>query len=191
MFSGIIQAKSKILSIQSGTFTVENSFGDTLEVGESIAHDGTCMTIIDFNKESYTFFVMQESFEITNFGEKKPGDFFNVEKSLKLNDAVNGHFVTGHVDTLGTIMKIIQNSDNSIEIFTKFPKKYTNYIIDKGSITINGVSLTVCETGEDYLSVSIIPHTQEVTNLGELKTGDSVNLEFDMVGKYINKIYGK
>jgi riboflavin synthase len=147
------------------------------------------MTITSFDKDKYSFFTMEESLKITNFAQKKQWDFFNVEQSLRLNDAVNWHMVTWHVDTLWEVTNIITNSDKSIEIFISFDSKYKNYIIDKWSITINWVSLTVCQNWDNYLSVSIIPHTQEVTNLWELKNSDKVNLEFDMVWKYINKIY--
>lgn len=191
MFSWIIQAKSKIISAEKWNFTVENNFSEELEIWESIAHDGTCMTITSFDKEKYSFFTMEESLKLTNFSQKKSWDYFNVERSLKLNDAVNGHFVTGHVDTIWEVTKIIKNSDKSIEIFVSFPNKYQNNIIDKWSITINWVSLTICENADNYLSVSIIPHTQEVTNLWLLKVWDNVNLEFDMIWKYINKIHSK
>ena len=191
MFSGIIQAKSKIISADKWNFTVENNFQETLEIWESIAHDGTCMTITEFDSEKYSFFTMQESLRLTNFAEKNNWDYFNVERSLKLNDAVNGHFVTWHVDTLWTVNKIIKNSDDSIEIFITFPHKFENNIIDKWSITINWVSLTICANWPDFLSVSIIPHTQEVTNLWLLQVWDNVNLEFDMIWKYINKIHAK
>lgn len=189
MFSGIIQKKSKIISVDKWNFIVENNFDEMLEIWESIAHDGTCMTIIDFSKEKYSFFVMEESLKLTNFSEKKSWNYFNAERSMKLNDAVNWHFVTWHIDTIWTINQIIKNWDDSIEIFVWFPKKYENNIIDKWSITINWVSLTVCKNWENYLSVSIIPHTQEITNLWELKVWDNVNLEFDMIWKYINKIH--
>lgn len=191
MFSGIIQAKAKILEKQGWNFIVENHFIEPLVIWESIAHDGTCMTITSFDKEKYSFFAMEESFKITNFSEKNYNDYFNVERSLKLNEAVNWHLVSGHVDTLWEVIEIITNSDESIEIFIRFDSKYKNNIIDKWSITINGVSLTICENWNDYLSVSIIPHTQEVTNMWLLKKGNKVNLEFDMIWKYINKIHWK
>jgi riboflavin synthase len=147
------------------------------------------MTITSFDKDTYSFFTMEESLKITNFSQKKQWDFFNVEQSLRLNDAVNWHMVTWHIDTLWDVTDIIINSDQSIEIFVSFDSKYKNYIIDKWSVTINWVSLTVCKNWDNYLSVSVIPHTQDVTNLWELSIWNRVNLEFDMVWKYINKIY--
>ncbi|MDD2870649.1 MAG: riboflavin synthase [Candidatus Gracilibacteria bacterium] len=188
MFSGIVKNKAKILEINNGNFTVENIFGKELKVGVSVAHDGACMTITKSDKDKYSFFVMQESLKKTNFGTKKIGDTFNVESSLKLSDTMDGHFVSGHIDTTGIVEKILENSDLSKYIYIKFDDKYKNLIIEKGSITINGVSLTIVEDGNDYLSVSVIPLTQKITNIGDLKVGDTVNLEFDIFGKYINKL---
>ncbi|MDD3144521.1 MAG: riboflavin synthase [Candidatus Gracilibacteria bacterium] len=188
MFSGIIENKARILNINNGTYTVENIFKKSLKKGISIAHDGACMTIIESDNEKYSFFVMEESIKKTNFKTKHIGDYFNVEGSLKLSDTMDGHFVSGHVDTTGIVEKIIENADNSKYYFIKYDNKYNNLVIEKGSITINGVSLTVVEDGKDYLSVSIIPHTQSITNIGILKVGDTVNLEFDILGKYINKL---
>ncbi len=190
MFSWIIQAKAKILEKKGGDFTVENHFNEPLEIGESIAHDWACMTITSWDKEKYSFFVMEESLDKTNLWEKDTNHYFNVERSLKLSDAVNGHLVTGHIDSTGNVIKIVTHDDESVEIFVEFDSKFKNYIIDKWSVTINGVSLTVCANWDNFVSVSIIPHTQEVTNLGLLEVGNRVNLEFDMIGKYINKIYG-
>ncbi|NVP17495.1 riboflavin synthase [Candidatus Gracilibacteria bacterium] len=188
MFSGIIENKARILDIDNGNFTVENIFKTPLKQGISVAHDGACMTIIDSDEKKYSFFVMQESIKKTNFKTKQIGDFFNVEGSLKLSDTMDGHFVSGHVDTTGIVEKIIENDDGSKYYFVKYDTKYNNLVIEKGSITINGVSLTVVEDAKDYLSVSIIPHTQTITNIGLLKVGDTVNLEFDILGKYINKL---
>ncbi|MDD3793679.1 MAG: riboflavin synthase [Candidatus Gracilibacteria bacterium] len=188
MFSGIIENKARILDIDNGTFTVENIFKKPLKQGISVAHDGACMTIIESDSDKYSFFVMEESIKKTNFKTKKIGDFFNVEESLKLSDTMDGHFVSGHVDTTGTVEKIIENDDGSKYYFINYDFKYNNLVIEKGSITINGVSLTVVDDKKDYLSVSIIPHTQSITNIGLLKVGDTVNLEFDILGKYINKL---
>ncbi|QFR39042.1 riboflavin synthase [Candidatus Gracilibacteria bacterium 28_42_T64] len=191
MFSGIIKDKTKILGINKGVFTVENIFNNdnNLKIGDSVAHDGACMTITEISNEKYSFFVMEESINKTNFSHKKIGDYFNIEGSLKLSDSLDGHFVTGHVDTTGIIKKLDTKNDASKIIHVAFDEKHVNLIINKGSITINGVSLTIVDDGKDFLSVSIIPLTQEITNLGLLKTGDIVNLEFDMIGKYINKIH--
>lgn len=188
MFSGIIEQKAKILNTQNGIFTIENTFQEIPTIGQSIAHDGACMTITEADTEKYSFFAMEESLKITNFWTKKIGDFFNVERSLKVWDRIDGHFVTGHVDTVGKISEIIVNNDQSKIITVHFDTKFHDFIIQKWSITINGVSLTIVAEWIDFLTVSLIHLTQEITNLWNLKVEDSVNLEFDMMGKYISKM---
>jgi len=188
MFSGIIYTQGKILDKQDWLFTVENTLNRDLKIWESIAHDGACMTITQSNKKQYSFFVMQESLDKTNLAQKKIWDTFNIEPSLKMSDSLDGHFVSGHIDSTGKIKDIIQNNDGSKYYFISFDSKYKNLIIEKGSITVNGVSLTVVQDADDYFSISVIPLTQEITNIWNLKIGDTVNLEFDIFAKYINKI---
>jgi len=188
MFSWIIENKSHILNINNWTYTVENIFKKPLKQGISIAHDWACMTIIESDNEKYSFFVMEESIKKTNFKTKHIWDFFNIEWSLKLSDTMDGHFVSGHIDTTWIVEKIIENNDKSKYYFIKYDPKYNNLVIEKWSITINWVSLTVVEDWKDYLSVSIIPHTQSITNIWLLKVWDTVNLEFDILWKYINKL---
>lgn len=188
MFSWIIENKAHILNINNWTYTVENIFKKPLKQGISIAHDWACMTIIESDSEKYSFFVMEESIKKTNFNTKKIWDFFNVEWSLKLSDTMDWHFVSGHVDTTWIVKKIIENNDKSKYYFIKYDTNYNNLVIEKWSITINWVSLTVVEDWKDYLSVSIIPHTQEITNIWLLRVWDTVNLEFDILWKYINKL---
>lgn len=188
MFSGIIKNKAKILDINNWNFTVENIFGNKLEKWISIAHDGACMTITESDNNKYSFFVMEESLKKTNFWKKKIWETFNVEWSLKLSDTLDWHFVSWHIDSTWEVEKIVINKDLSKYIYIKFDEKYKNNIIEKWSITINWVSLTIVEDWNNYLSVSIIPLTQEITNIWDLKVWDLVNLEFDIFWKYINKI---
>ncbi len=185
MFSGIIEKKAKILKIDWGRFTVENTLWIDLKVGQSIAHDGACMTLESFNEESYSFFVMEESLKKTNYRDKKVWENFNVERCLKVDDRIDGHFVSGHIDTTGTVEQVDIQVDNSLILEVSFPKDLSHYTIDKWSITINGTSLTIMDRSVWYIAVSLIPLTQDRTNLWELQLGDSVNLEFDMLGKYI------
>lgn len=185
MFSGIIEHKAKILAIDAGRLSVENTFSDTLQIGQSIAHDWACMTVETFDDDSYTFFAMAESFDKTNFWSKQVWESFNVERCLKIWDRVDGHFVTGHVDTIGAVSVFEQNSDESWRLGIAFDESYSKYVIDKGSITINGTSLTIVAHSSWYLEVCIIPLTLEMTNLWKLKRADRVNLEFDMLWKYI------
>lgn len=191
MFSWIIEQKATILDVKNWVFEVENTFGEIPVIWQSIAHDWACMTITKATLEKYSFFAMEESLKVTNFHTKKIWDFFNVERSLKVWDRIDWHFVTWHIDTIGKIDKIIINDDKSKIIYTKFDEKYINFIIKKWSITINWVSLTIVDAWNDYLSVSLIPLTQEITNLGYLRVWDVVNLEFDMMWKYISKMMWK
>ncbi len=187
MFSWIIEKKAKILAIDKWNFTVENVFDEPLQIGQSIAHDGACMTITSFDNKKYSFFAMEESLKLTNFSTKKLWDFFNVERCVKVWDRLDGHIVSGHIDITWEISKIIKNSDDSLEVFVNFSPDFSKYIIPKWSITINWVSLTIVQEWADFLSISLIPITQEITNLWTLKIWDKVNLEFDIVGKYIYK----
>lgn len=191
MFSGIIEQTSSIVSRNGGIFTVENKFNEPLSIGQSIAHDGACMTITGINSDSYVFFVMQESLARTNFWNKKIGDTFNVERSIRADSRIDGHFVSGHIDTVGTIRKIQDQPDNSHLVRIEFDSRYSTFIIEKWSIAINGISLTIVEAGNDYLTVSIIPHTWNVTNIGKIIVWSKVNIEFDMIGKYIQRLHSK
>lgn len=188
MFSWIIELKSKILNINNWIFEIENHFWNDLQKWQSIAHDWACMTIIDFDEKKYSFFAMEESLKLTNFSSKKPWDFFNIERCVKVWDRIDWHIVSWHIDTTWEVKEIIVNSDNSKEIFVWFDEKFSNYIIPKWSITINWTSLTIVKYSKDFVSVSLIPLTQEVTNLWDLKVWDIVNLEFDLMWKYIAKI---
>ncbi len=185
MFSWIIESQAKILDIKAWEITIENTFTETLEIWQSIAHDWACMTITEFDSKKYSFFAMEESFKKTNFWEKKIWDIFNVERSLSFWWKIDWHFVTWHIDTNWVVDKLDNKLDWSLIIYIKFNKQFQNNVIEKWSISINWVSLTVVENGEDYFSVSLIPLTQDITNLWKLKVWDRVNLEFDMMWKYI------
>lgn len=185
MFTGIIEWKSKIVSINEWKFTIENKFWEDLKIWQSIAHDWACMTIENFNEANYSFFVMQESLNKTNFGEKAVWDYFNIERCLKAGDRIDGHFVSWHIDTTGKISLLNKQDDNSLIIWISFSWEFSKYTIKKWSIAINGVSLTIVDAQNWYVSVSLIPLTQDWTNLGNIKIWDSINIEFDMLGKYI------
>ena len=185
MFSGIIETQAKIIARDKGKFTVENTFPGKLQIGQSIAHDGACMTIESFTDESYSFFVMEESLKKTNFEKKQVWDSFNIERCMKLWDRIDGHFVSGHIDTTWKVTYQEKKEDNSLFIGISFDESFSKYTIEKWSIAINGTSLTIVETKKGYISVSLIPLTQDWTNLWQLSLWDTVNLEFDMLGKYI------
>jgi len=187
MFSGIIENKARIIAIDNGRFTIENSFDEALNLGQSIAHDGACMTLESFDDHQYSFFAMQESFDRTNLWSKQPWDSFNVERCLRVGDRIDGHFVTGHIDTVWKVSVFKQNNDESWKLGINFKPEDSKYIVEKWSIAINWVSLTVVDETPWYLEVCIIPHTLEITNLWQLQVDSRVNLEFDMLGKYILK----
>lgn len=145
------------------------------------------MTLVDITPETYSFFAMEETLKRTNFGTKKVGDTFNIERCLVMDGRLDGHFVTGHVDAIGTVKQVENKSDNSRIITISFPSENAYLMVEKGSITVNGVSLTVVDVGTDFFTISLIPHTLEVTNIGKLAVNDIVNLEFDLLGKYVAK----
>ncbi len=190
MFSGITEIKMPIKKIanQKGNLLAEikKPLKWKLKVGESVLVDGICSTII---KTGANFKVeyMPETLSKTNIGERKIGDNVNLERSLKLNDLLSGHLVTGHIDLTGRVKKI-KNSGNSKVIEFSVDKKFAKYLVNKGSVAVNGVSLTVVKAGNNSFSVSLIPHTLKITNLGGLKIGDTVNLEFDVIAKYLERL---
>jgi riboflavin synthase len=185
MFTWIITHQTTILTIDSGTFTLEKPKDIMLHVGQSVAHDGACMTVIEVTHEIYSFFVMQESFSKTNFWKKKRGDTFNLELCVQASSMLDGHIVTGHVDTTGTISAMTYADDWSKKLTVSFDPQRDINIIPKWSITLNGVSLTVVEVWSGRCTVRLIPLTQQLTNLWTITQGDTINIEFDMLGKYV------
>tara|TARA_B100000700_G_scaffold320595_1_gene418175 strand:+ start:1693 stop:2277 length:585 start_codon:yes stop_codon:yes gene_type:complete len=189
MFNGIIKNTGKINKIYK---TNNNCVLEILskmrftnnEIGSSISCSGTCLTIEEFKKNLVKFYVSKETLSRTNFKYLKKGDVINLEKSLKYGHRVSGHFVQGHVDTTAIVKKILYYGKSWL-INLKIPKKYKKYLVQKGSITINGVSLTIANLSKDGFQIAIIPKTLKLTNLIYLKEKDSVNVELDIVGKYI------
>lgn len=185
MFTGIIEGKAKILEKDGWKFIIENLFPWELNLWQSIAHDGACMSVDSINEKSYSFFMMQESLSKTNYWEKKSWDYFNIERCLKAQDRIDGHFVSWHIDTTWEVSVLEKISDGSLIIWINFDTSFSHLTISKWSIAINGVSLTIVDKKPWYISVSLIPLTQDWTNLWKIKIWDIVNLEFDMLGKYI------
>lgn len=188
MFSGIIEHQARILARDWWIFRVENVFSDGLKEGQSIAHDGACMTLTNITPEYYEFFTMQESLSVTNFDTKKVGDTFNVERCLQLGDRIDGHFVSGHIDIVWKVILTEKQSDGSLLLGVSYESQYDSLVIKKWSITLNGVSLTIVSLDSGSLIVSLIPLTQDWTNLWHLRLGDRINMEFDMIGKYIQRL---
>ncbi len=189
MFTGLIENLGTVDQWQpspnGGVLSIitENSWSD-LGIGESIAVNGCCLTVISFQKNQIVFDVSDETLRKTTFHTLVQGTVVNLERALQVGARLGGHFVLGHVDDVGSIIKINQHA-GSVEYRVKFPKNFANLLIEKGSVTVDGISLTVCDLGPEAFSVYIIPHTILKTNLAKAKEGSVVNLEFDVLGKYI------
>jgi riboflavin synthase len=201
MFTGIIQDTGKITSSSdkgdSKKFFVEvqKRFLSDVKTGDSISVNGACMTVESYSNENFEFTTIAESLKRTNLGHLQKGSYVNLEKSMTMNSKLDGHIVSGHIDTAGLIDKVIENED-SWEFFIKFSSKFSGNIIYKGSIAINGVSLTIAEIVKEgnkntTIRVSIIPHTFNHTNFKFLREGDIINIEFDLLGKYVQRILRK
>ena len=189
MFNGIVQNTGKIYRIfkknNNCVLEVLSKIKFTKsEIGSSISCSGTCLTLEKYNRNLSKFYISKETLNKTIFKSSKKGDIINLEKSLKYGERISGHFVQGHVDTTSTVKKI-DFIGKSWKIYFKLSKKFKKYIVQKGSITINGVSLTIAKIFMDGFQIALIPHTLKLTNLIYLKEKDVVNVEFDVLGKYI------
>ena len=197
MFNGIIYSQGKIKSIRknpryvAGSLVVEiasNIKFKKSDIGESVSCDGVCLTLIRIKKKSFLFYLSKETLSRSNFKNTKIGKSINIEKSLIYGKKISGHYIQGHVDTTSTV-KNIKIIDKSWKVNFTLKKKYKKLLVEKGSISINGVSLTISKITAKGFQTWVIPHTLKLTNLINLKRGDKVNVEFDMIGKYLNNIY--
>lgn len=187
MFTGIIQAVGRVVSLEAGTLVVDAGHLDIagLKIGESIAIDGVCLTLIKAVYSKLTFELSSETMARSSFSGVRAGDNVNLERAMLATDRFGGHIVQGHVDGVGSVVSITPLG-NSIVFRFRIPS--AQYIIEKGSITLNGVSLTVVEPVGDEFNVWIIPHTLANTNLGSLVPGSAVNVEYDVIAKYVEKL---
>ncbi len=192
MFTGLVEELGKVKTIEKGAKSVRITIAakkvlEDVKLGDSIAVNGTCLTAVDFDSTYFTADVMPETVNKTVLAHLRPGDPVNLERTLRLGDRFGGHMVSGHVDSIG---KIIAKDQNDIAIIVKISvtPETSRYIIKKGSIAIDGISLTVVEATDTWFSVSLIPHTAKMTTLGYKRVGDSVNLETDIIGKYVEKL---
>jgi riboflavin synthase len=194
MFTGIIETLAKVESIEKEQsnvhFTFSSSITHELKIDQSVAHNGVCLTVVKLNNLNYTVTAIDETLQKTNLGNLKVGDNVNIERCMPANGRFDGHIVQGHVDETGTVTHIIDNK-GSWTYTIAYQNKSNNMTVEKGSITINGTSLTVVDSKDHSFSVCIIPYTYENTVFKTLKIGDTVNLEFDIVGKYVAKMMGK
>ncbi len=196
MFSGIIEEFAVVVAIQKDRenidFTLRCSFVDELGIDQSIAHNGVCLTVVNIKDGTYTVTAMKETLERSNLGLLKVGDKVNVERSMLMNGRLNGHIVQGHVDETAQCTAVEDANGSTYFTFEykqdKVMARNGYFTVDKGSVTVNGVSLTVCNPTENTFQVAIIPYTFEHTNFCDIKVGSVVNLEFDIIGKYIARL---
>jgi riboflavin synthase len=192
MFTGLVEEKGKLINkIKTGeglrlVLTAQKVFDD-LEIGSSISVNGVCLTVVELKKDSFAVDTIEETLKKTNLGRLNINDNVNLERPLKADARLGGHFVLGHVDTTG-IIESINELSNSHFITISYPESFKKYLIYVGSVAIDGVSMTVAEVNNNSFSVGIIPHTWSETVFSDKKPGDSVNLEFDVLGKYVEKI---
>ncbi|MEK6981064.1 MAG: riboflavin synthase [Thermoproteota archaeon] len=194
MFTGIIEGIGKIEKISKNTknrsaiqMTVNlGKHAKGLKTGQSVALNGVCLTATKLSKSNCIFEMIEETTLKTDLGNLKPGDIVNIERSLKTGDRLEGHFVLGHVDGVGIIKKI-QNKPKEVQVWFEIPKKLSKYVVKKGSIAVDGISLTVVDVKNNLASVCLIPHTIEITNFKTKNVGDKLNIETDILGKYILK----
>lgn len=191
MFTGIIEAAAEVVQMeQRGTnmhFTLDASIAPELKVDQSLAHNGVCLTVVAVNGNQYEVTAIDETLKRTNLGALNIGSRVNLERCLAANGRLDGHIVQGHVDGIGELVNIIDRN-GSWALYFKHEEKPNWVTVEKGSICVNGVSLTVVESSPSTFSVEIIPYTWTHTNLGNLKIGDKVNLEFDILGKYAARL---
>ena len=194
MFTGIIEGTGtveKITKKESNIdFILSCAFTHELKIDQSLAHNGCCLTVVEANDGKYKVTAINETLEKTNLGKWEVGTMVNLERCLKFDGRLDGHIVQGHVDKIGTV-KNIQDLDGSFLITINHEEADEFVTVPQGSITVNGISLTVAESGSGSFSVAIIPYTWEFTNMKTLKIGDTVNLEFDIIGKYVTKLMKK
>lgn len=192
MFTGLIEELGTILSVASGTkssvlIVKANKVLEDVKIGDSISTNGVCLTVTHFTKDSFTVDVMPETIQRSNLKYVKSGSIVNLERALRVGDRLGGHMVSGHIDGLGTV-KSIERDDNAIWYTIEAAPSILKYIIEKGSVALDGISLTVAMCDMKQFKVSIIPHTHSVTTLAQRKVGDQINVECDAFGKYVERI---
>ena len=187
MFTGIIEEVGKIISVSANRLAVDAKFvlSDT-KIGDSIAVNGVCLTVVNIGKNSFSADVSHETLKVTALKYLKPNMFVNLERALISNGRFGGHIVTGHIDCVGVLTKIVKNNE-FYDVQIKIPDEYTKYVVNKGSIAVNGISLTVADIKSNIVSIAIIPHTFQTTVLRNMEIGSFVNIETDILSKYVEK----
>ncbi|MCB0398501.1 MAG: riboflavin synthase [Winogradskyella sp.] len=191
MFTGIIEDLGTIKNLKNEEgnlhITVNTSITSQLKIDQSVAHNGVCLTVVSIDSDNYVVTAIKETLDKTNLGKLNVGDLVNIERAMKLGDRLDGHIVQGHVDQIAKCISIIEERGSWVFTF-QYDVALGNITIEKGSITVNGVSLTVVDSKINEFSVAIIPYTYEHTTFNKLKVGDTVNLEFDVIGKYVKRL---
>jgi len=196
MFSGIIEEAAPVVALRKEKenihITMSCSFADELSIDQSVAHNGVCLTVVSKTKDTYTVTAIRETLNCSNLGELHPGNKVNLERSMLMNGRLDGHIVQGHVDQTAVCTEV-KEADGSWYFTFEYPfdkvmAKRGYMTVDKGSVTVNGVSLTVCNPTDTSFQVAIIPYTHEHTNFHEIKAGSTVNIEFDIIGKYVSRM---
>ena len=194
MFTGIIEELGEVIRLNTDKenlhITVRSNISKKLKIDQSLAHNGVCLTVVELGEDSHTITAIKETIDKSNLGELSHGSKVNLERAMKLGSRLDGHIVQGHVDQIGICTKVDALEGSWVYTFS-YDATYNNLTIEKGSITINGVSLTVVDSKENSFSVAIIPYTYENTNFHQININDSVNLEFDVIGKYVARLLGK
>ena len=194
MFTGIIETLGTIQAIKKEKnnihITMDSSITSELKVDQSVAHNGICLTVVAIKDNLYTVTAIDETIQKTNLSDWKVGDIVNLERAMKLGDRLDGHIVQGHVDQTGTCI-LAEETNGSWQYTFEYDETLNNITIEKGSITVNGVSLTVVNAKKNQFSVAIIPYTHEHTNFKTFEVGTKINLEFDVIGKYVARLYAK
>lgn len=194
MFTGIIEDLGIVEALEQENtnlhLTIKSKLASELKIDQSVSHNGVCLTVIDLTASSYTVTAIKETLDKTNLNSLKVGDRVNLERGLKLGERLDGHMVQGHVDQVGTCINVEAQNGSWIYTFEYNPK-LGNITIEKGSVTVNGVSLTVVNSKDNGFSVAIIPYTYEHTNFHTFEEGTVVNLEFDVIGKYVSRLHTK
>ena len=194
MFTGIIETIGTVESLYSEgkniNLLVSSSISKDLEVDQSVSHDGVCLTVTNKSKKSHNVTIVNQTIQKSKFSDLRIGSELNLERSMKINGRIDGHIVQGHVDDVGKCVNIEDESNSWIFTF-QISDKFSRYLVEKGSISINGVSLTCFDIKDKFFSVAIIPHTYQNTNFNKIKINDFVNIEFDIIGKYVDRIIKK
>lgn len=191
MFTGIIETVGKVVAVEANgvclDFVIQSAISSQLKIDQSVSHNGACLTVVEVNNDKHRVTAVPETLSKTNLGKMQLDDQVNLERCTIVGGRLDGHIVSGHVDAIGTCVKVLENQNSWVFTF-RYQPSANALVVEKGSVCINGISLTVFDVHDDVFSVAIIPYTYEHTNIHAVKAGLTVNLEFDIIGKYVARI---